>query len=377
MDGETRASNVRTNGAERRPSRRDAFERRYAVRIRPLLAALASLAVSAAAAAQTPPLTVPQPSPEATVEQTVGITKLEIRYHRPAVNKRKVWGELVPYGEVWRAGANENTVFVASSDVSVEGQKLAAGTYGLHMIPTEKDWTVIFSKMADAWGSFSYDQKEDALRVTVTPRKAPFTERLAYSFEDPTDQGTTAVLAWEEIAVPFKISVDTPAVVVESVRRELRGLPRFSWQGWNAAAAYCARAGVNLDEALTWADRSVTMNENFTNLRTKALIVEKKGDAATAASLRSRALTLATETEINLYGYQLLGEKKYDEAIAIFAKNVKDHPKSWNTYDSLGEAYMNKGDKKLATQNYEQALSLVKDDVNKQRISGVLTRLRS
>ena len=345
------------------------------MRIR-LLAAALSLA-AAAASAQTPPLTVPQPSPEASVEQTVGITRLEIRYHRPAVNKRKVWGELVPYGEVWRAGANENTTFTASSDVAVEGQKLAAGTYGLHMIPTDKDWTVIFSKTSSAWGSFSYDAKEDALRVTVTPRKAPYAERLAYTFEDPSDQGATAVLTWEELAVPFQISVDTPAVVVENLRRELRGLPRFSWQGWNQAASYCARAGVNLDEALAWADRSVTMNENFTNLRTKALIVEKKGDAATAASLRSRALTLATEAEMNAYGYQLLGEKKYDEAVAIFAKNVKDHPKSWNTYDSLGEAYMNKGDKKLAAQNYEQALAMVKDDANRQRISGVLARLKS
>ena len=346
------------------------------MRIRLSLPALALLA-AAAASAQTPPVQLPQASPEASVAQTVGLTKLEVHYHRPAVAKRKVWGELVPYGEVWRAGANENTTFTASTDVSVEGQKLAAGTYGLHMIPGEKDWTVVFSRMADAWGSFSYDQKEDALRVTATPQAGPAVERLSYAFDDPSDAGATLVLRWEQLAVPVHVTVDTPAVVVESLRRDLRGLPRFSWQGWNQAAAYCARAGVNTDEALTWANRSVTMNENFTNLRTKALLLEKKGDATQAAALRARALELATEADMNLHGYQLLGEKKYDEAIAVFAKNVKDYPKSWNTYDSLGEAYLTKGDKKLAAENYGKALAMVKDDANKKRITDVLARLKS
>ena len=336
---------------------------------------LVLLAAALPAAAQAP-LTLPQPSPEASVGQTVGLTEISIHYHRPAVNKRKVWGELVPYGEVWRAGANENTTFTVSSPVKVEGKALAAGTYGLHVIPTEKEWTVVFSKMSNAWGSFSYDPKEDALRVTVTSAKAPFEERLSYSFADTSNRAATMVLRWEEIAVPVHIEVDTPSVVVESLRTQLRGLPRFSWQGWNGAAAYCLRNDVNLDEALEWSNRSIQMNENFQNLRTKAGLLEKKGDTKAAEALRAKSLPLATEVDMNLYGYQLLGDRKFDEAIAVFRKNVKDHPKSWNTYDSLADAYLTKGDKKLAAEYYNQALAMTQDETQKKRISTILAGIK-
>jgi tetratricopeptide (TPR) repeat protein len=342
-------------------------------------AAIALLAASGATRllAQAPPLVLPQPSPEASVTQTVGLTEIGVRYHRPSVGKRKIWGELVPYNEVWRAGANENTIITFSSPVMVEGQKLAAGTYGLHMIPTEKDWTVVFSNVSSAWGSFSYDPKEDALRVTVQPKRSEFEERLSYTFENPTEGAVTAVLRWEELAVPIRITVDTPSVVVESLRLQLRGLPRFSWQGWNSAAAYCAQNNVNLEEAMQWADRSIAMNENFSNLKTKGDLLEKKGDTKAAAELQAKALRVAKEAELNTYGYQLLGQKKVDEAIGVFQKNVKDHPKSWNTYDSLGEAYLAKGDKKLAAEYYGKALAMTTDETQKKRISGILARIKA
>jgi hypothetical protein len=336
---------------------------------------LAAVLIPAAARAQTPPLTLPEASSEATVKQRVGLTDITITYHRPAVNKRTVWGDLVPYDQVWRAGANENTAVTFSSPVTVEGAKLAAGTYGLHMIPTQKDWTVVFSNVSSAWGSFSYDEKEDAARVTVTPKEAPFQERLGYTFEEPTDKAVQILMRWEKLAVPIRVEVDTPGVVVESLRSQLRGLPRFSWQGWNQAANYCRLNDVNLDEALQWADRSIQINENFTNVRTKAALLEKKGDVKTAEQLRAKAMKIATEADINNYGYQLLGQNKTDEAIEAFRKNVKDYPQSWNTYDSLGEAYDRKGDKKLAIENYRKALSMVQDEDNKKRISGILKRL--
>ena len=322
------------------------------------------------------PLKTPQASPEASVDQVVGVTDVRISYHRPAVNKRKVWGELVPYKEVWRAGANENTTIFFSSDVSVGGQKLAAGTYGLHMIPTESDWTIIFSKQNAAWGSFSYDQKEDAARITATPQPAEFQERLGYTFEDPTDTSVQVALRWEKLKVAFPVTVDTPQVVVESLRKELRGLGRFFWQGWNQAAAYCLRNNVNLDEALQWADESTKIAENFTNLRTKAGLLEKKGDTKTAEALRARSLALATETEMNAYGYQLLGQKKTEEAIEAFKKNVKDHPASWNVYDSLAEAYATKGDKKQATELYMKARGMAPESQRK-RIDEALAKLRA
>ena len=322
------------------------------------------------------PLKTPQPSPEASVEQVVGITDIKISYHRPAVNKREVWGKLVPYKEVWRAGANENTTISFSSDVSVGGQKLPAGTYGLHMLPTESDWTIIFSKQNAAWGSFSYDEKEDAARITAKPQAAEFQERLGYTFEEPTDTSVQVAMRWEKVKVAFPVTVDTPQVVVESLRKDLRGLGRFFWQGWNQAAAYCLRNNVNTDEALTWADESIKVNENFTNLRTKAGLLEKKGDTKTAEALRAKSLALATETEMNNYGYQLLGQKKTDEAIEAFKKNVKDHPGSWNVYDSLAEAYATKGDKKQATELYMKARNMAPESQRK-RIDDALAKLRA
>ena len=334
-----------------------------------------SILVAGAAVAQTP-LKLPEASPEATISQTVGLTDISIRYHRPAVNKRTVWGDLVPWDQVWRAGANENTTISFSSPVTVNGKPLAAGTYGVHMIPTAGgDWTIAFSNVNWAWGSFSYDEKEDALRVTTKPEPADFQERLSYSFDDPTDKSVVVALRWEKLRVPFTVEVDTPAVVVESIRHQLRDLPRFSWQGWNQAANYSLQNKVNLDEALTWADRSIRMNENFANLRTKAGLLELKGDTKTAAELRDRGMKIATEADINAYGYQLLAAGKTDEAIAMFQKNVKDHPQSWNTYDSLAEGYDRKGDKKRAAEYYRKAQTLVRDEEQKKRINGILARL--
>ena len=335
----------------------------------------ASLLFAASAAAQPAPLTLPQASPKASLTQTVGLTDVSITYHRPAVNKRTVWGDLVPYDEVWRAGANQNTTISFSSPVTVNGKPLAAGTYGLHMIPTSGDWTIAFSNVSWAWGSFSYDEKEDALRVSAKPQPAEFQERLSYSFDDPTEKSVEVALRWEKVRVPFTVEVDTPAVVVASLRKELRDLPRFGWQGWNGAAAYAMRNKVNLDEALAWVDRSIAMQENFNNLRTKAGILEAKGDAAAAGALRDKAMKIATEADINANGYQLMGAGKTDEAIEMFRKNVKDHPASWNVYDSLAEAYSKKGDKKLAAENYRKAGAMTKDPEQKKRIDGTLKKL--
>jgi tetratricopeptide (TPR) repeat protein len=343
---------------------------------RAAIQSFALLLLFGGAAGAQPALTLPQASPKASISQAVGLTDIAITYHRPAVNKRKIWGDLVPYDQVWRAGANQNTTITSSSPVTVNGRPLAAGTYGLHMIPTEGgDWTIVFSNVSWAWGSFTYDEKEDALRVTAKPQPAEFQERLSYGFEDPTDKSVQAAMRWEKLRVPFTIEVDTPAVAVASIRKELRDLPRFSWQGWNQAAAYCLRSKMNLDEALSWADRSISMQENFANLRTKVGLLELKGDAQTAARLRDRSMKLATEADINQYGYQLLGGGKTDEAIEIFKKNVKDHPDSWNVYDSLAEAYEKKGDKERAVENYRKALNMVRDPDQKKRIDGILKKL--
>ena len=342
-----------------------------------LLAALLASApfFAAPSSAQNFVLEQPEVSPAATVSQRVGLTDIAIDYHRPGVNKRTIWGGLVPWNEVWRAGANENTVISFSTPVSIGGKTLEAGDYGLHMIPTEKDWTIIFSRQARAWGSFSYDEKEDAARITVTPEAGPFVEKMSYTMDDPTDKSVTVALNWDTLRVPFTIDVPLETVASE-LREQLRGLPRFYWQGWNQAAAWCLRNNVNLDEALTWSEKSLAQAQNYNNLSVRAGLLEKKGDTAEAAKLREKALTLATEADLNNYGYQLMGQGKTEEAIAVFVKNVKTYPESWNAYDSLAEAYAQTGKKSDAVTNYRKALAIVQDATQKKRIETEIGKLQ-
>jgi len=343
-----------------------------------LVLVLAGLVLSGGVAlAQLPPLNLPQASPAASVKQEIGLTDITIDYHRPAVNKRKVWGDLVPYGQTWRAGANENTTITFSSPATVGGKTLPAGTYGLHMLPNEKDWSVMLSSVASAWGSFSYDEKEDVVRFTVAPKPADFEERLEYRFENPTENSVDVVMQWEKLTVSFPITVDTNAVVMASLKAQLRGLPRFGWQAWNTAANWALTHDQDLDQALKWADQSVTTQATFGNLRTKAAILEKKGDTKQAEELRAQAMKIATEADINVAAYQLLGQKKYDEGIALFRKNIKDYPNSWNCYDSLGEALAAKGDTKASVENYRKALSMTTDPVQKKRIEDILSKMKA
>jgi tetratricopeptide (TPR) repeat protein len=344
---------------------------------RPLLAGLVLFAIPLALAAQGPQLVLPKASPRATVGQTVGLTEISITYDRPGVNGRAIWGALVPWDSVWRAGANENTVIAFSSPVRIGGSDVPAGRYGLHMIPSKSEWTVILSRQANAWGSFSYDSAEDLLRVKVTPEHGDFHERLAYTLDDPGQGTVVATLRWDTLAVPLPIEVDSKRVVADSLREQLRGLGRFFWQPWNQAAAWCVANGTNLQEATTWADRSIAINENFTNLRVKAALLEKQGDAAGADALLQRSLAVATEADMNTYGYLLMGQDKVDSALVVFRKNVKDYPKSWNAYDSLGEAYAKKGDKRRAIEAYTQARRIARDATQQKRIDGILAGLQS
>ena len=337
-----------------------------------------ALLFSAATAYAQASLKMPEQSPAATVSQTVGITEITVVYHRPAVAGRTIWGQLVPFGVPWRAGANENTIVTFSSDVEIGGKPLRAGTYGLHMIPTAKDWTVMFSTMSTAWGSFSYDQKEDALRVTVTPRTTPVSEeRLQYQFDDPTDTKVILTLVWEKLAVPIAIEVDTPKIVMANARNQLRGSTGFQWQNYNRAASYWLKNGGPLDEALKLADRSIGIAPTYQNQMTRAAILEKQGNAKAAAEQRTKAQALATEDDLNQVGYQLIADKKLDEAIKQFQTIVERFPDSWNAHDSLGEALATKGDKPGAIAAYTKALSLAKDPVQKKRIEATLAKLKA
>lgn len=255
------------------------------------LAVLLSVAAVCAAVSQAQtPLTTPRVSPHARVEQSVGLTRLVVDYHRPAVEGRRVWGDLVPYGQVWRLGANENTTFETSTPITVEGQPLPAGRYGLHVIPTDGAWTVAFSRMADAWGSYSYTPDEDALRVTVTPATdRSFAERLAFRFDVPDETGATLVMHWETLELPLRLATDTPEIVLAQMERELRGVAGFSWNGWNQIAEYALDHDRRLPAALAWAERSVELAPTFANQMTRAALLDRLDRAADANTARDAA----------------------------------------------------------------------------------------
>src|SRR5580704_12082955 len=164
-----------------------------------LLSGLLSLA--GLCQAQSIMLDLPRQSQHAVVVQRIGITDITVNYHRPLANGRQIWGKVVPYGQVWRAGANENTTITFTDPVTIEGQPLDKGTYGLHMIPGESQWTVIFSKAASEWGSFSYKQEEDALRVNVKPQTAEAQDALVYDFNDVKANSAVVTMRWEKVAV--------------------------------------------------------------------------------------------------------------------------------------------------------------------------------
>src|SRR5271156_4187433 len=218
-------------------------------------------------------LDLPLGSQRAEVSQRIGITDVTIDYHRPLVNDRKIWGALVPYGKVWRAGANENPTITFSDPVSIEGKPLDKGTYGLHMIPDANEWTIIFSKNSTSWGSFSYDQPEDALRVTVKPRAADMHNALTYDFDQLQPDSAVVVLEWEKIAVPFKVSVNVHELVEASLKKQLRGLSQYTWMSWDDAANYLLGEKVDLNDALTYSNKSIEIEDRFDNEMTKSKVL--------------------------------------------------------------------------------------------------------
>ena len=345
---------------------------RTAVHLRVAAFLAAGVLVAAGLSAQA--IRLPDASPHAVVTQRIGMTDITVDYHRPGVKGRKVWGGIVPLGQVWRAGANDNTTISFSTDVQVEGQPLVAGTYGLHMLPTESKWTIIFSKNSTSWGSFSYDQKEDALRVDVTPGEAAFTESLAYEFSDLTDDGGVVSLKWEKLRVPFAIRVDTHAVTLENLRNQLRHTPGFTWQGFFQAAQYCLQENINLDEALGWVDRSIQAEERFANLQLKSQILEKKADAAGAKAAMEKALGKAQVFDLHTYARQLLGQGKTEEALKIFRQNAEKNPDSFVVHVGLARGLAAVGDFAAAEAEMRKAIELA-PEAQKATYRGFAERL--
>lgn len=360
------------------------------------------LVFAGAVFAQYPGLTLPPSgnNQKASVIQYIGPVQVRIDYSSPAVHgpngkdrRGEIWGKLVPYGmsnlgfgngkpDPWRAGANENTVFAVSHDVEIEGKTLPAGRYGLHMIPGPEEWTLIFSKNSSAWGSFFYDENEDALRVTVKPRKHDYREWLTYEFTERKPTQATAELQWEELAVPWSIKVNnSEEIYITRLRHELTTVPGFNYQGYDAAAQYCVQANTHLEDALKWADAAISMpfigQTNFDTLSVKALVLSKMGRKDDAKTVMETALHLpsATPLQIHQYGRTLLAAKDTDGAIKVFKYNAERNGDAWPVHVGLARAYAAAGDKKLALEHAQKALPQAPDDLNRHSLEGMIKAL--
>jgi len=305
--------------------------------------------------AQSALVNIPRQSQHALLTQRIGITDVTINYHRPLANGRKIWGGLVPYGQVWRAGANENTTITFSDPVTVEGQPLDKGTYGLHMIPGEDQWTVIFSKMSDAWGSFTYDEKEDALRVTVKPQATDLHDAVTYDFDDLKADSAALTLRWEKVAVPVKIAVNVNDIVASSLHKQLRGIAQYTWDGWDDAAQYLLSTKAHLDDALAYEEKSIQVEERYDNLLSKSQILEGMGKADDAAAAKKMALAKASPFQLHSYARQLQGQKKQEEAFAIFEANFKNHPDQWFAHSGEARVLTAKGDFPAAAKEMQKS----------------------
>jgi tetratricopeptide (TPR) repeat protein len=352
--------------------------------------------------AQFPGLTLPPSgnNQKAATTQFVGPVRISIEYSSPAVHgpdgtdrRGQIWGKLVPYGltnlgfgtakvSPWRAGANENTVFSTSNDVLIEGKPLPAGNYGLHMIPGQDEWTVIFSKNATAWGSFFYDEAEDALRVTVKPHKHEYREWLTYDFVTRKPEEATVELQWEDLAVPIGIKVaNVDEIYITHLRHELTTVPGFSYQGYLAASQYCLQSGKNLELGLKWADAAISTpfigQSNFSTLDNKAQFLEKLGKDKEAAATMNTAIHLPTATplEIHVYGRRLLAAGKKDEALKVFQLNAERNGDAWPVHVGLARGYAAAGDNQKALEHAKLAVAQAPDPLNKQSLEAMVKAL--
>ena len=344
---------------------------------------------------------------KAKVIQNIGPVEVSIAYSSPHVHTAQgqdrtdqIWGKLVHYGFAdqgfgvksapWRAGANENTVIKFSHDVKIEGKDLKAGTYGLFLaVAKEGAWTWIFSNNSTSWGSFTYDQKEDALRVDATPTDAPFTEYLTYGFDDRLPNSATAYLQWEKKRISFKIEAgDVNSVYVSLMREQLRSFPGFDYRNYSTAANFCATNKINLEEALTWADKAMDPNfvggkKEFNTLQAKSNVLLAMGKNAESDAAMQEAIRLpdAAVGLIHQYGRGLLNAGQKEKAMEVFQFNYKTNlaKDKFTPNVGLARGYTAMGDKKNAIKYWEEAIKNI-TDVQKPFLNvyqGELDKLKS
>lgn len=364
-------------------------------------AVLIGLALASPAGAQDVTLPPSGDNQKATVTQFMGPASVTVEYSSPDVHAPdgsdrhgKIWGGLVPYGYStegfgtcgtkcpWRGGANENTVIRFSHPVTVEGKPLAAGAYGLHFVAGEKEWTVIFSKNTGAWGSYFYNEADDALRVTVKPAANPYHEWLTYEFIDRQPASTVLALAWEDLRVPIAITLPNDTeIYYQTLKHELQSSPGFDYHGWQQAADYLIDKKVHLDEAERWAQTAVggpfIGEENFATLTTLAHAQKALGKDAEAKATMDKALASPTASPTDIYQYArpMIREGKPKEALAVFQTASKRMPGKWPLDLGIARSYSALGDYKTALKFARASLAVAPDQANKDNVQKMIAKL--
>ena len=304
------------------------------------------------------------------------ISYVKVVYNSPDVAGREgqIWGQLIPYGKSnlgfgasnsdnpspWRAGANENTVIHFSHDVIIQGQDLAAGSYGLFIEPSEEGpWKVIFSKETNAWGSFFYVPEDEVLSVEAVPEDSEFREFLTFEFLDRKVDETTLAMIWENKKLPFKIEVkNSNDIILASLKSELKNNSGFAFNNWVQAANWASNAGYH-DQAIAWADNAISLpfigQRNFNTMSTKATVLRNAGKADEATAIMDEAVNQpdATAFQIHAYGRQLIAADMKDKALTVFKMNHKKNDGIWPTNYGLARGYSALGD-------YKNALKYIK-----------------
>jgi len=331
-------------------------------------------------------------NPRAMISEEVGITSITIKYSRPDVNKRegKIWGDgnVVTYGfttssfitnkntSPWRAGANENTIITFEHDVKVEGKNLKAGTYGLFMAIWPDSVTIIFSNQSDAWGSFYYEDRNDALRVTVKPVMLDKSvEYLKYEFIEHKEKSCTIALMWEKLMVPFKVDVDVDNIVVARLREQVTGQKGFNQLNLLGAANYLLNKNIYLDDALAWSQRAAGL-KTFNTLNTLGTAYTKLNRTREADSVMMEALTYANANQYLNYGRSLIAQKRADKAMEIFNANLQKNGDVFAVNAGLMSGYSAKGDYKKALDHANKALAQAPNDAAKATINGYIAKLK-
>ncbi len=256
---------------------------------------------------------LPKPSPISTVEQRIGLTDITIVYSRPGVKNRTIWGELVPYNEVWRTGANANTLFTTSDDIELEEKTLKAGTYSLFMMPGKDRWEIMFNTVTDGWGTGKYDPKNNVLTMKVTPTEASFTETMTMGVAHITGSEANVFLRWDKLQVSIPISVEAHAKAMANIKAAIKATPDDP-SVYRNAARYLAESGSDPDRAVVWIDKSISIRDEWYSHWVRADIFAAKKEYETAISEAGTAIKMgqiaAKKNNVASFKYKAVLEEK-------------------------------------------------------------------